>query len=133
MVGDRIKAVRLQAGMTTEQLAKLANVSQPYISQIENNYRHPSYNTLVAIARALGVPVEYLETGENTDRPPAKCAGECPGADGAACCLRETLNLDTLVDYAEAIANAKTANITPAELNEAVEALKKLKKLSGHG
>jgi transcriptional regulator with XRE-family HTH domain len=67
-----IKELRERRGMTQEQLAKRAGVSQGYIAKLEPSSRprkaktvrkaNPSLPTLRRLARALGVPVtEMLE------------------------------------------------------------------------
>ena len=63
-VGDRIRARRLELGLSQRQLA-CEGVSYAYISRIESNGRRPSVRALRKIAPALGVSVHWLETGEN--------------------------------------------------------------------
>lgn len=65
-----IKELRERRGMTQEQLAKRAGVSQGYIAKLEPSSRpgrakavrkaNPSLPTLKRLARALGVPVTEL-------------------------------------------------------------------------
>ena len=54
--GERIREHRRLVGMTQERLAELLDVSVAYVSLIERGGRNPPYTTVVAIARALGVP-----------------------------------------------------------------------------
>jgi len=54
-LGDRVRALRHQRGVTQEQLAESLNLSVAYVSLIERGGRNPPYTTVVAIARALGV------------------------------------------------------------------------------
>jgi transcriptional regulator with XRE-family HTH domain len=58
-----IKKLREAQGLTQEQLAKKAGLSQAYLSQLEaGDKKHPSLPALKRLARALGVPVgELLE------------------------------------------------------------------------
>lgn len=58
-----LKELRKQAEMTQAQLAKKADVTEAYISQLESGVRkNPSLDTLKSLARALGVAVgELLE------------------------------------------------------------------------
>lgn len=58
---NRIKEIRKEKGITQSSLALLANVSQPYINDLENNRRGAKPETMMRIAKALGVPVDDLE------------------------------------------------------------------------
>ena len=131
MLGVKIKELRERLGITSQELAVQANVSQPYISQIENDRRQPSYNTLQAIAYALNTSIDYFlgsSDAPSPDRPAALDFSYHQKAP-AGYLARETINLNSLVDYAVPIDNARRAGITPEELCDAVEALKKLRRL----
>lgn len=54
-VGDRIRALRLQRGMTQEQLSERADLHNTYISQIECGEKNLSVVSLDKILTALGV------------------------------------------------------------------------------
>jgi transcriptional regulator with XRE-family HTH domain len=59
-LGDFIASQRKLAEMSIRQLAKAAEVSNPYISQIERGLYKPSADVLRAIANALGLSSEAL-------------------------------------------------------------------------
>lgn len=59
----RIRELRVQAGMTQAQLAEAADVTDETISRIERGAYEPALSTMMAVTRALGVGLEYLETG----------------------------------------------------------------------
>jgi transcriptional regulator with XRE-family HTH domain/quercetin dioxygenase-like cupin family protein len=59
-LGERLKDVRLKAGLTLRELARQANVSPSFISQIENGKSQPSVATLYSFSRLLGVTVDEL-------------------------------------------------------------------------
>lgn len=59
-IGQRIRAVRQQSGISLRALARQANVSASLISQIETGRLRPSVSTLYAVTGALGVPVADL-------------------------------------------------------------------------
>ena len=60
-IGDKIKQARVRAEMTQYQLAESAGVSQPAISQIETGRHRLSLETLIKLAKALGIePAELL-------------------------------------------------------------------------
>jgi transcriptional regulator with XRE-family HTH domain len=59
-LGDIIRRQRELHEFSLRQLADLAGISNPYLSQIEHGMRAPSEAVLGGIARALNVPVETL-------------------------------------------------------------------------
>jgi transcriptional regulator with XRE-family HTH domain len=63
-VGDRIKAVRERLGWKQERLAKEADISESFLSDVENKGKNISWDLLLRIAGALGASVGYLATGE---------------------------------------------------------------------
>ncbi len=72
-VGDFIRNQREVASMSMRRLAEIANVSNPYLSQIERGLRRPSAEILQQIAKALKISVEtlYVRAGILTDETPA--------------------------------------------------------------
>jgi DNA-binding XRE family transcriptional regulator len=61
LVGESpIRLWRDHRGLTQQELADRAGISKPYLSQIESGKRQGTVETLVAIARALDVPLEVL-------------------------------------------------------------------------
>lgn len=58
-LGGRIRKERQAKGITQEQLAEKVDISVNFMSLIENG-RNMSVETLVKIANALGVTVDYL-------------------------------------------------------------------------
>jgi transcriptional regulator with XRE-family HTH domain len=59
-IGDFIKEQREQAQVSLRQLARLAGVSNPYLSQIERGLRKPSADILQQIAKGLRISAEQL-------------------------------------------------------------------------
>ncbi|TXN30026.1 helix-turn-helix domain-containing protein [Lacisediminihabitans profunda] len=53
-IGGRIRALRRARGLTLVQLAALAQLSHPFLSQLERGRARPSMVSLEKIARALG-------------------------------------------------------------------------------
>lgn len=66
MIGERIKEIRTELGLTARDLAEKANVTPGYISQIERDLIRPSMNVLMKIADVLGVPVAGLFSQEES-------------------------------------------------------------------
>jgi transcriptional regulator with XRE-family HTH domain len=59
-LGGYIRDQRESAALSLRKLAKLAGVSNPYLSQIERGLRKPSAEILQAIAKALEISSETL-------------------------------------------------------------------------
>ncbi|HET6878277.1 MAG TPA: helix-turn-helix transcriptional regulator [Jatrophihabitans sp.] len=59
-IGDFIREQRQQAQVSVRQLARLAGVSNPYLSQIERGLRKPSAEILQQIAKGLRISAEQL-------------------------------------------------------------------------
>lgn len=59
-VGAFIRSQRERAKMSVRKLAELAEVSNPYLSQIERGLRKPSADILQQVANALRISVESL-------------------------------------------------------------------------
>ena len=70
-LGEFIRAQRSGEGVSLRKLAKLAGVSNPYLSQVERGLRHPSAEILQAIAKALRVSSQtlYVKAGILEDEP----------------------------------------------------------------
>ena len=59
-LGSYIRHQRESAALSLRKLAKIAGVSNPYLSQIERGLRKPSAEILQAIAKALEISSETL-------------------------------------------------------------------------
>lgn len=59
-LGARIRDLRKSRGMTIVQLAAAADLSHPFISQIERGLARPSMSSLFRIARTLGTDQQTL-------------------------------------------------------------------------
>lgn len=59
-VGSAIRDRRLADGLTLVALAELADLSQPFLSQVENGRARPSMSSLYRIATALGTTPQAL-------------------------------------------------------------------------
>ncbi len=63
-LGERVREQRRNRGLTQEALAETLELSVAYVSLIERGGRNPPYTTVVAIARALGVPPSRIVADE---------------------------------------------------------------------
>ena len=70
-LGGRIRALRRSRGLTLVQLAEAAELSHPFISQLERGLARPSMGSLERLARALGSSqLELVAAGEDADDTP---------------------------------------------------------------
>lgn len=59
-VGNRIKEIRSNQGMTQAKLAELVGVARVSIVAIENGRFLPTIETALSISKALSIPIEQL-------------------------------------------------------------------------
>ena len=65
MVGENVRRLRLERGLTQEELAQRVGVYQSAIGQVERGETNPLVSTLIQIARALDVePADLLRSPE---------------------------------------------------------------------
>ena len=65
-LGDRLRSLRMAAGLTQTDLAG-DRFSKEYVSQIERGKTRPTDETITWLAARLGVDVEFLRRGIQTD------------------------------------------------------------------
>lgn len=68
-LGRVLRSARQRAGLTMQQLAEQADISQPHLSQLENGKAAPSINTLYRLATALRVSPQDLLPSAPGDEP----------------------------------------------------------------
>ncbi len=62
-IGQRIKDLRKEKGLTQQELAELVGVSQNLISKIEPGMRVPSVDLFAELSRVFEVSLDYLVLG----------------------------------------------------------------------
>lgn len=62
-IGDRVRALRINAGMTQVELANKLNISNSTLSQYESGARTPSDDMKLKIAALFQVSTDYLLSG----------------------------------------------------------------------
>src|SRR5215475_11659612 len=67
---SRLKSLREQAGLSQAELAQCAGMNRFGVAKLEQGVREPSWATVQALARALGVEVGEFVVAD--DPPPAK-------------------------------------------------------------
>ena len=60
VIGNVFRRLRRERGITLRELAELAQVSVPYLSEIERGRKEPSSEILAAICRALDLELSDL-------------------------------------------------------------------------
>jgi transcriptional regulator with XRE-family HTH domain len=66
--GEKIRVVRERRSLTLREVAEKAGVSESLVSQIERNKVSPAIDTLLALADALDIDLEYLFADYRRDR-----------------------------------------------------------------
>lgn len=61
-LGNAIRQLRTEAGLSQEQLAERASTDLTQIGGLERGTRNPSYSTLVRVAKALKTRVGEIAT-----------------------------------------------------------------------
>ena len=64
-IGFKIKELRMERGLTQEELADRAELSKGFISQVENNLTSPSIATLTDILQCLGTDLKDFFNEKN--------------------------------------------------------------------
>jgi transcriptional regulator with XRE-family HTH domain len=84
-VGEFIRTQRELANLSLRQLADIAKVSNPYLSQIERGLHKPSADVLKNIASALRISAEtmYAQAGLLDDAGAGKAARSLEGVEDA--------------------------------------------------
>jgi transcriptional regulator with XRE-family HTH domain len=68
-LGQAIRELRKEKGLTQEELAQQADLHESYISVIESGQRNPTWSTLRSISRGLGVPLfELIQRADELER-----------------------------------------------------------------
>ena len=70
-LGERLKQLRKEAGLTQEELAKKVGLKKQNISRYENSHVEPNIRTAKRIADALGVSIEEMAVGVSLPSPSA--------------------------------------------------------------
>ena len=112
-IGGFIREQRDQAQMSVRQLAKAAEVSNPYLSQVERGLRKPSAEILSRIAQGLRISAEtlYVRAGILAQREGDEVVTTSIASDST---LTERQRATLLQIYA-AFQSENQAQVTPRE------------------
>ena len=68
LVGRNLKRIRVERGLTHEELAERSGFSQQYISDMERGRRNPTIVSLWELAQAIGVtPVDLISPDDHVN------------------------------------------------------------------
>jgi transcriptional regulator with XRE-family HTH domain len=81
-VGNQVRSLRKEAGLTLERLSELSGLSTGIVSQIERGLANPSFGTLVQLAHGLGIPIGRLFQVADRRRSPVVRRAERRRLDG---------------------------------------------------
>ena len=117
-LGDYLREQRVAAQLSLRQLADLAGVSNPYLSQVERGLRRPSAQVLQQLAKALRISAEQLYVRAGIVSPQESAAGAVELAILGDARLTERQKQSLLDVYASFVAlNGPTQDSIPAEPN----------------
>lgn len=60
MIGDRMKSLRIERGLTQAELAKQLNLSITAISHYEGGLREPNSNIIISYSKFFDVSTDYI-------------------------------------------------------------------------
>jgi transcriptional regulator with XRE-family HTH domain len=106
----RIRTLRERRGLTQEDFATRCGISVSFASLLERGERSPSYETLVQVAAALGVPLAELFRVEEDEEAGAHRLVEFARARGLG-----RAEVDRLLAVAEAMFGQREPGQAPPE------------------
>jgi transcriptional regulator with XRE-family HTH domain len=69
--GQRLRALREEAGLTQAELAARIGYNQFSIAKLEQGIREPTWSTVLALCKALNVGCEAFQFDQQANAPPA--------------------------------------------------------------
>ncbi|WP_248762039.1 helix-turn-helix domain-containing protein [Pseudarthrobacter sp. SSS035] len=69
-VGNKVRTMRKEKGMTLAKLSEITGLSQAIVSQIERGMANPSFTTLAQLAHGLDIPVGRFFIGQEQTKSP---------------------------------------------------------------
>lgn len=107
--GRYLKAQRTVSDLSLRELARLTNLSNAYLSQLERGLHEPSLRVMRQLAEALGIPLETLleQTGWRASADAGKAASGTEAAIRADPLLSDGQKEALLAVYASYVAEAR--------------------------
>lgn len=101
-IGDNIKRIRKQAGLSQQDLAERCGISKSQLSRMESGEQeNPLIKTIIPIATALGVSLDEIVFGEDAESMTylSKAMDELPEEDKVA--IRKMIRGWMLISHTE--------------------------------
>ena len=101
-IGDNIRRIRKNAGMSQQDLAERCGISKSQLSRLESGeQKNPTIQTIIPIATAVGVSLDEIVFGESTETMTylSKALDEMPDEDKAA--IRKLIKGWMLISHSE--------------------------------
>jgi len=107
-MGERLRARRVELGLTLAAVAQKAELSLPYVSNLERGRGNPTIEALTALAHALEVPLAAVVGGEEAGDPLDAAMASAP---------KSLLRFAKTQRFSDAVAElAKQAGESPSEM-----------------
>jgi transcriptional regulator with XRE-family HTH domain len=116
-VGERVRRLRIELGLTQDELAQKAGISKSFLSDLENGKRSIGAETLLDLGRAMSVSLDYLMTGKGSDDQTSR---EIP-ASLARFAAEQGLSVREMMTLLEVQERIMTARRRPKARMEAVD------------
>ncbi len=68
-IGQRIKTLRIEKGLTQEDLGEKLGLDKGTVSKMERGENAPTAKTLIALKKLFGVSTDWILTGEGLKHP----------------------------------------------------------------
>jgi transcriptional regulator with XRE-family HTH domain len=115
-IGESLRAVREQQGLTLEEAAALSGVSKSHLSRLESSERQPSVSSLLALSAAFGVTVGALFGETQGAAPLAISPPDAPRRDsnGLSIAACSGFSGSSVIDALRVTVNPDRPTPTPA-------------------
>jgi transcriptional regulator with XRE-family HTH domain len=81
-LGAQIRRLRRELSISQEELARRSTLHRTYLSDLERGSRNPSFLSLLALARGLGLNISELVSNLDVDSPSLLSKPEPEDCDG---------------------------------------------------
>jgi transcriptional regulator with XRE-family HTH domain len=106
-IGETIRVLRTQRGLTLKGVASAANLSVGFLSQIERGLARPSLVSIYALADALSISPRFFLADESVSSTVSRAAQRSPAAPGESRVTRISM------DVADQIINSIVVSLPP--------------------
>lgn len=124
-LGDKIKYAREKSQLKPQELAGKINISQPYMSQIENNSRKPGRETLIRISKVLNFPLDFFMSDDIEILPKENHLTEITVYTPEGKPMK--VDPGKYINYFAALNAATEAGLSEKQINEAIQFAIKMK------